>query len=80
VGTVVAQCAGDGLGHAHAVGGVDQVAEAAARRGADEVVGRVAGDAFDGVADEQHRMLALQQAAVGDAGDVADQRTELLLA
>jgi hypothetical protein len=63
---------------------VDQGVEAAARRrtglAGDEVAARIAGDALDGVADEDQRAVAFEQAAVGDAGDVADQRTELLLA
>jgi hypothetical protein len=80
VRTVFAQRRGDRLGHDRAAGRVDQGAEAAARRAAQEVGGRVAGHALHRVADEHQWLVALDQAAVRNAGDVPDQRAELLFA
>ncbi|OEZ52482.1 hypothetical protein DUGA6_61160 [Duganella sp. HH105] len=58
----------------------DQAAQCAAALVADEIAGRVAGQALDAVADEHRRRVEAHAAAEGYAGDVADQRAELLLA
>ncbi|MNM44881.1 hypothetical protein D3C81_557880 [compost metagenome] len=80
VGLAAGDAAVEDIGGVGAVFRRDQARDAQAGGVAQEVGGRMAGDGLHAIADEQHGLVLGRGAAEGDAGNIADQRAQLLLA